>query len=146
MKAFLPLWVNVHLQIVNQRPVLRDRWCGTIASEGEKWSELVPYTAREKIFSTGPTRAAKAEQKSLGLERQAQQANQGRTPYICTLWVPICPVSTIRRGHPSLFSGETTRGRRRIGTGLDPLPHKVLIYIEHHSVCPLVGIGTPPPL
>jgi hypothetical protein len=22
--------------------------------------------------------------------------------------------------------------------------HKVLIYIEHHSVCPLVGIGTPP--
>jgi hypothetical protein len=24
--------------------------------------------------------------------------------------------------------------------------HKVLIYIEHHSVCPLVGIGTPPPL
>jgi hypothetical protein len=26
------------------------------------------------------------------------------------------------------------------------LMHKVLIYIEHHSVCPLVGIGTPPPL
>jgi hypothetical protein len=24
--------------------------------------------------------------------------------------------------------------------------HKLLIYIEHHSVCPLVGIGTPPPL
>jgi hypothetical protein len=24
--------------------------------------------------------------------------------------------------------------------------HKVLIYIEHHSVCPLVGIGTTPPL
>jgi hypothetical protein len=24
--------------------------------------------------------------------------------------------------------------------------HKVLTYIEHHSVCPLVGIGTPPPL
>ncbi len=24
--------------------------------------------------------------------------------------------------------------------------HKVLIYIEHHTVCPLVGIGTPPPL
>ncbi len=24
--------------------------------------------------------------------------------------------------------------------------HKVLIYIVHHSVCPLVGIGTPPPL
>ncbi len=27
-----------------------------------------------------------------------------------------------------------------------PFTHKVLIYIEHHSVCPLVGIGTPPPL
>jgi hypothetical protein len=26
------------------------------------------------------------------------------------------------------------------------LAHKVLIYIEHHSVYPLVGIGTPPPL
>ncbi len=25
-------------------------------------------------------------------------------------------------------------------------PHKVLIYIEHHSACPFVGIGTPPPL
>ncbi len=24
--------------------------------------------------------------------------------------------------------------------------HKVLIYIEHHSVCPLIRIGTPPPL
>jgi hypothetical protein len=24
--------------------------------------------------------------------------------------------------------------------------HKVLIYIEHLSVCPLVGIGTPPSL
>ncbi len=24
--------------------------------------------------------------------------------------------------------------------------HKVLIYIEHHSLCPLVRIGTPPPL
>ena len=24
--------------------------------------------------------------------------------------------------------------------------HKVLNYIEHHSVCPFVGIGTPPPL
>ncbi len=24
------------------------------------------------------------------------------------------------------------------------LKHEVLIYTEHHSVCPLVGIGTPP--
>jgi hypothetical protein len=26
----------------------------------------------------------------------------------------------------------------------DKIYHKVLSYIEHHSVCPLVGIGTPP--
>jgi hypothetical protein len=31
--------------------------------------------------------------------------------------------------------------------GLDYLDHKVHIYKEYHSVCPLVGIGTlPPPL
>jgi hypothetical protein len=30
---------------------------------------------------------------------------------------------------------------RRIGPPVVP-PHKVLIYKEHHSVCPLVGIGT----
>ncbi len=24
--------------------------------------------------------------------------------------------------------------------------HAKYLYIEHHSVCPLVGIGTPPPL
>jgi hypothetical protein len=26
-----------------------------------------------------------------------------------------------------------------------PPPHKVHIYLEYHSVCPLVGIGTPTP-
>jgi len=30
--------------------------------------------------------------------------------------------------------------------GGDDRMQKVLIYIEHHSVCPFVGIGTPPPL
>ncbi len=43
----------------------------------------------EKLFCTGPTRAAKAEQKSLVPARQAQRSKQGRTPFICTLWVPI---------------------------------------------------------
>ncbi len=28
----------------------------------------------------------------------------------------------------------------------DPVAHKVHIYTEYHSICPLVGIGTPPPL
>jgi hypothetical protein len=27
----------------------------------------------------------------------------------------------------------------------DPIPHKVHTYLEYHSVCPLVQIGTPPP-
>ncbi len=33
--------------------------------------------------------AAMSEQKSLVLARQAQGTNQGRTPFICTLWAPI---------------------------------------------------------
>jgi hypothetical protein len=38
-----------------------------------------------KIFCTGPTSAAKEEQKSLVPTRQAQQTNQRRTPMNCTL-------------------------------------------------------------
>jgi len=37
----------------------------------------------EKHICTGQTRAAKVEQKSLFLERQAQRANQERTAFIC---------------------------------------------------------------
>ncbi len=40
-------------------------------------------------WCTGPTRVVKAEQKSFVLARQAQQTNQRKTPFICTLWVPI---------------------------------------------------------
>jgi hypothetical protein len=39
----------------------------------------------EKIFCTGPTKAAKAEQKSFVPAQQAQRTNQGRPPFICTL-------------------------------------------------------------
>jgi hypothetical protein len=42
-----------------------------------------------KIFCTGPTRAAKAEQKSLVLARQSQRTSQGRTHFISILWIPI---------------------------------------------------------
>jgi hypothetical protein len=31
-------------------------------------------------------------------------------------------------------------------TGGIPLSHKVLIYLEYHSVCPIDRIGTPPPI
>ncbi len=50
----------------------------------------------------------------------------------------------VRRGRAHSLVGEglgesqLRRGDIHCGT------HKVLIYIEHHSVCPLVGIGTPP--
>ncbi len=36
---------------------------------------------KKNIFCTGPTRAAKAEQKSLVRELQAQRTNQGGTPF-----------------------------------------------------------------
>ncbi len=45
--------------------------------------------AEKKVFCTEPTRAAKAEQKSFVPARQAQGTNQGRTPFICILWVII---------------------------------------------------------
>ncbi len=48
-------------------------------------------------------RAAKAEKKSLVPGRQAQRTNQGRTPFICTLWVPIHLSFNSHQG-PPLFS------------------------------------------
>ncbi len=47
-------------------------------------------TVRKIIFCIGPTRAAKAEQKSIILKRRAQRTDQGRIPSICTLRVPMC--------------------------------------------------------
>jgi hypothetical protein len=62
-------------------------------------------TVRKKIFFTGPTRAAKAEQKSLVPARQG--TNQGRTAFICILWVPINLSFNSQLGPPlSSFSGE----------------------------------------
>ncbi len=52
------------------------------------WNNVV-YVEEKHIFSTGPTRAAKAEQKSLVTAWLAQRTNQGMTLFICTLWVPI---------------------------------------------------------
>ncbi len=61
----------------------------------------------KKRFCTWPTRAAKAEQKSLVLAWHAQRTNQGRTPFIGTLWVPIYFSFNSQQG-PSLskLSGE----------------------------------------
>ncbi len=41
------------------------------------------------VYGEGPTRAATEEQKCLVPPRQALRTNQWRTPFICTLWVPI---------------------------------------------------------
>ncbi len=68
--------------------------------------ELKACTVRNKKFCScsGLNRAAKTEQKSLVLSRQAQRTNQGRISCICTLFEsPLCSVST-GRVHPSLVS------------------------------------------
>jgi hypothetical protein len=46
----------------------------SLLGDGDKGSEIV--YCEKKMFCTGPIRAAKAEQKSLALARQAQQTNQ----------------------------------------------------------------------
>ncbi len=55
---------------------------------------------RKKICFTGPTRAAKAGQKSLVQARRAQRTYQGRTTVICTPWVPICLSFNSQQGPP----------------------------------------------
>ncbi len=59
----------------------------SLLGDGDKGIEIV--YGEEKIFCTGPTRASKAEQKSLLPARQAQRTNQESAPFICPLWVPI---------------------------------------------------------
>ncbi len=52
----------------------------------------------------------------------------------------------------SLRSSQYEDMAKRLNPAISRIPacdstaHKVLIYIEHHRVCPLVVIGTPPPL
>jgi hypothetical protein len=83
-----------------------------------------------KIFCSGPTRAAKTEQKSLVLARQAQETNQERIPFICTLWDSFTSVSTVSRGHPSLVSLVTLLQPTRRAAVLDQpsslQPHRSL--------------------
>jgi hypothetical protein len=55
----------------------------SLLGDGDEGSAIV--YGEDKIFCTGPTRAAKPEQRSLVPVRKAQRNNQGRTPFICTL-------------------------------------------------------------
>jgi hypothetical protein len=61
---------------------------------------------RKKIFYTGPTRAAKAEEKSLVPARHYkpnEPTKKGQRSYV--LFEPLfTSVSTVNRGHPSLVS------------------------------------------
>jgi hypothetical protein len=93
----------------------------SLLGDGDKWIEIV--VGEEKIFCTGPTRAAKAVQNLPA--RRAQ-----RTPFICTPWVPIClsfnsqqgpPLSslsvrhlecTIDTGHDNITLGWKTREKK----------------------------------
>ncbi len=59
------------------------RWLGV----ADKGTEIAWW--EKEIFCTGPTRAAKAEQKILVPARQTQGINQHRTPFIFPLWVPM---------------------------------------------------------
>jgi hypothetical protein len=69
----------------------------------DKRIEIV-YGEEKNILCTGPTRAAKAGQKSLVTAWQAQGTNQEKNPFHCTLWVPITSASTVSRGHSFLAS------------------------------------------
>jgi hypothetical protein len=59
---------------------------------------------RKKIFCTGPTRVAKAGQKSLVPTRPAQRTTKERPLSFVLFESPFTPVSTVRRCHPSLVS------------------------------------------
>jgi hypothetical protein len=61
--------------------------------------------SEEKIFCTGPIRAAKAEQKSLVPARQAQEPTKEKDPFHLlfeSLFTSVLAVS--RTGYPSLVS------------------------------------------
>jgi hypothetical protein len=68
----------------------RDRRPSTPACQVAGWwdKKAKNCAVRKIIFCTGLTRA-KAGQKSLVPAQGVQRTNQGRTPFICTLWVPI---------------------------------------------------------
>ncbi len=62
--------------------------------------------AKKIILYAGPTKAAKAVQKSPVPARQTQQTHQGKTPFICTPRVPICLSFNGQQGPPfSSISG-----------------------------------------
>jgi hypothetical protein len=75
-------------EIHTKRQATQHDWPPSLLGDRNKGIET--SYGEEKIFWTGLTRAAKAEQKSLvPAWQQAQLTNQGRSPFMCTLWVDI---------------------------------------------------------
>jgi hypothetical protein len=68
--------------------------------------KLKECTERNNFFFTGPTRAAKAEQKSLVLYQHdmTNEPTKERPLSFVLLESPFTSVSTVSRGHPSLVS------------------------------------------
>ncbi len=80
-----PVYLNTGLQFcaeirTKRQDTLHD-CLPRLLGDGDKGIEIA--YGEEKIFSTKPTRAAKAEQKSLIPARQAQRTNQKQAAFIC---------------------------------------------------------------
>jgi hypothetical protein len=78
----------------DQRHILRDSRPSTTAcpacwAMGTDKLKLNYHTVRKNYFILVRPERPKAEQKSLVPALQAQQINQGRTSFMCTLWVSI---------------------------------------------------------
>ncbi len=54
----------------------------------------------KRIFCSGLTRAAKAEQNPFELARQLNEPTKDGPLFICSLWVPICPSFISQQGPP----------------------------------------------
>ncbi len=83
-----------------QRQATQHACLPSLYGDWEKGIEIV--YGEENIFCTGPTRAAKTEQKSFLQARRVQRSNKEWIPFICTLRVPI--YLSFRMGHPYLVS------------------------------------------
>jgi hypothetical protein len=73
-----------------------------LLDDGDKGIEIV--YSEEKIFCTGPTRAAKAEQNLFYLhDKPNELVKKGPLSFVF-FESPFTSVSTVSRGHPSLVS------------------------------------------
>jgi hypothetical protein len=91
---------------------------------------------RKKIFCTEPTRAAKAEQKSLVSARQAQQTNKEGPLSLVLFESPFASVSTVSRGHPSLASlGETIEDIGFVKCKVKKNKQLLMMILAYRSAC-----------